>query len=162
MNVLFVQTGGTIDKDYPTQGTAYAFEIARPAAERILKVVNPSFTYRFVELLKKDSSDITDEDRELILKTCEDASENKIIVTHGTDTMVETARVLSSIKDKIIVITGSMKPERFIESDASFNLGSAIAALSLAEPGIYIAMSGRVLPWNKATKDFDQGQFVGK
>jgi L-asparaginase len=162
MQVLFIQTGGTIDKDYPTQGVAYAFEIATPAVERILKVVNPSFTYRCVELLKKDSTDISDEDRALIATTCQNAKEDKIVITHGTDTMVNTARVLSSIKNKVIVITGSMRPERFSESDAHFNVGTAVAALSLAKPGVYIAMSGQVLPWDRIDKNYDLGYFVEK
>src|SRR5258708_5386062 len=147
MGLLFIQTGGTIDKDYPTIGKAYAFEIANPAVERILKVVNPSFEYRCIELLKKDSTDITEDDRNLIVKTCSEAAEDKIIITHGTDTMVETASALSKIENKVIVITGSMRPERFTESDASFNVGTAVAALSLAKPGVYIAMIGQVLPW---------------
>lgn len=162
MTVLFIQTGGTIDKDYPTIGKSYAFEIARPAVERILNVINPSFEYRITELLKKDSIDITDEERELIAKTCKEAEEEKIIITHGTDTMVNTARVLAEagIRDKVIVITGSMRPERFFESDASFNVGSAVAALSLAKPGVYIAMSGQVQPWNRIRKNYDAGHFV--
>lgn len=160
MNVLFVQTGGTIDKDYPAQGKAYAFEIASPAVMRILEVVNPSFTYRCIELLKKDSTEITDEDRALIVKTCQESAEDKIIITHGTDTMVDTAKALSSLSDRTIVITGSMTPERFIASDASFNVGSAVAALSLADPGVYIAMSGQVLLWDKISKDYDKGRFI--
>lgn len=164
MKVLFIQTGGTIDKDYPTTGRSYSFVIGRPAAERILTVVNPSFEYRFIKLLKKDSTDITHEERELIAKTCEESKEDRIIITHGTDTMIETARVVaeSAIKDKIIVITGSMRPERFFESDASFNLGSAVAALSLAMPGVYIAMSGQVLAWDKIVKNYYIGHFTKK
>lgn len=162
MKVLFIQTGGTIDKDYPTTGKAYAFEIASPAVETMMQTVNPSFEYRVVELLKKDSSDITDEDRKLIAQTCREATEDYIVITHGTDTMTDTAKELSDINSKVIVITGSMRPERFAESDASFNVGSAVAALSLVDPGIYIAMSGQVLLWDKVLKDFTAGQFVEK
>ncbi len=159
-SILLIQTGGTIDKDYPTRGRSYAFEIASPAIVRILETVNPSFDYRCIELLKKDSTDLTDQDRELIALTCRDAAEDLIIITHGTDTMRDTARILSTIKDKTIVITGSMRPERFAESDAGFNVGSAVAALTLADRGVYIAMSGHVLPWDKITKNYDKGHFA--
>ena len=162
MDILFIQTGGTIDKDYPTKGVAYNFEIADPAVNRILKSVKPSFTYKTIELLKKDSTDMTHEDRELIVKTCQEAPQNHIVITHGTDTMVDTAKALSIITHKTIIITGSMRPERFINSDASFNVGTAIGALPYAKPGVYIAMSGQVLPWDHITKNYDQGMFVAK
>lgn len=162
MNVLLIQTGGTIDKDYPSRGVTYNFVITEPAANRILQSVNPAFEYRVLELMKKDSTDMTHEDRRQILATCQDASEKHIIITHGTDTMVDTAKILSVISDKVIILTGSMRPERFTNSDASFNLGSAIGALSVAKPGVYVAMSGQVLPWDKVTKDYNQGKFVEK
>src|SRR5665213_4280306 len=81
--------------------------------------------------MKKDSQDITDSDRKLIYKTCEDAKQSKIIITHGTDTMIETAKLLSAITDKTIVLTGSIVPEKFRGSDADFNVGSAVGALSV-------------------------------
>lgn len=160
MNILLIQTGGTIDKDYPSSGLAYEFIIAEPAAQRIIDKVNPSFTHRTIELLKKDSSDITHEDRLLIREACEKASERHIIITHGTDTMTDTAQVIDGIDGKIIVITGSMRPERFSNSDADFNLGMAVGALHTLSPGVYIAMSGRVLPWRSLHKDYDEGQFI--
>ena len=160
MNILFIQTGGTIDKDYPTEGVAYDFIIAKPAFDRILNIVNPSFEYRSLELLKKDSTDLTNEDRELIKKTCQEASEDYIVLTHGTDTMADTACMLDEIKGKTIVITGSMRPERFANSDASFNIGTAVGALPALKPGVYLAMSGRVLPWRSLHKDYTQGKFV--
>jgi L-asparaginase len=160
MNILCIQTGGTIDKNYPQHGVAYNFEIADPAVNRILELINPSFTYRALELLKKDSTDITDEDRQLIHEACVNAEEKYIIITHGTDTMVDTARALSDIENKVIVITGSMRPERFVNSDAAFNIGTAVGALGIAKDGVYVAMSGRVLLWDKVTKDYAQSKFV--
>ncbi len=160
MNILFIQAGGTIDKDYPTHGVAYSFEIAEPASERILELANPSFVHRTIELLKKDSTDITHEDRQLLLKTCLAADESFVIITHGTDTMADTASALSEIQHKTIVITGSMRPERFVNSDAAFNLGVAVGALEVLKPGVYVAMSGRVLPWDHVSKDYEQAKFV--
>lgn len=160
MNILFIQTGGTIDKDYPTRGLAYEFIIAEPATGRILEKINPSFSHRSIELLKKDSSDLTHDDRLLIKKTCEETTETHIVITHGTDTMKDTAQVLDSIEDKVIVITGSMRPERFGNTDADFNIGVAVGALSSMKPGVYIAMSGLVLPWRELHKDYDKGIFT--
>lgn len=159
-NILFIQTGGTIDKDYPTGKAAYAFEIAEPAVGRILKKIKPTFEYRIVELLKKDSTDLTDDDRKLILETCAGATEQYIVITHGTDTMRQTAAFVNGLEGKTVIITGSMRPERLVESDADFNLGTAIGAIGHLPTGIYIAMSGQVLPWDKTEKDYARGQFV--
>jgi len=160
MDILVIQTGGTIDKDYPPQGLSYDFVINQPAAERIFTKVNPSFGHRTIELLKKDSSDLTHEDRLLIRQTCEKSEEKYIIITHGTDTITDTAQAIDIIEDKIIVLTGSMRPQRFGNTDADFNLGTAIGALSALQPGVYIAMSGRVLPWRRLHKDYDHSQFI--
>lgn len=160
MKVLFIQTGGTIDKDYRRGANVYNFEIAEHAAERIVKRANLGIECRFVSLLRKDSQDITNKDRQLIVKTCTEAAEDYIIITHGTDTMTKTGESLSAIKDKIIVLTGSSLPERFHNSDADFNLGMAVGALYGLSPGVYVVMHGHVLPWNKAQKDPETGQFV--
>jgi L-asparaginase len=160
MKILFIQTGGTIDKDYPTTGQAYEFVITEPASARIITKVNPSFDHRTIELVKKDSTDLTHEDKQLIKLTCHNAPEDHIVITHGTDTMSDTAQVLDDLRGKIIVLTGSMRPERFGNTDADFNLGTAVGALSALQPGVYIAMSGQVLPWRQVHKDYDQGKFV--
>lgn len=162
MNILFIQTGGTIDKDYPRVHKGYAFEIKDPAVTRILEQVNPAFSYKILALLQKDSSEITKAERQQIIKAVKATKQKHIIITHGTDTMIETAKVLSDIKDKVIVITGAIRPERFSNSDASFNIGSAVGALGSLPNGVYIAMSGQVLPWDKVTKDRHTGQFQGK
>ncbi len=148
MKVLFIQTGGTIDKNYPAgvNNHGYNFEITEPAFDRILKRIKPKFEYEAKLLLKKDSLDLEDKDRALILETCQNSSFDKIIITHGTDTMSQTAQTLAAIKDKTIVITGAMLPEKFKDSDADFNLGTAIGALSSLPPGIYIALHGQVFP----------------
>jgi L-asparaginase len=162
MNLLFIQTGGTIDKDYPRATKGWAFEISDPAVERILERIKPSFKYKIVSLLKKDSQEITDEDRELILKTCLQEEADRIVITHGTDTMIETAHKLAIIKDKTIVLTGSMKPERFKDNDADFNVGTAIGAVESLPNGVYVAMHGRVLPYDKTLRELSTGQFVEK
>lgn len=162
MSILFVQTGGTIDKDYPRVMASYAFEIAEPVVKKFMRRVQPSFQYRIVEALKKDSLDITASDRELIAQICEQAKEKYIIVTHGTDTMVETARVLSKISDKTIVLTGAMLPAIHVESDAFFNVGTAIGAIEYLGPGVFIAMNGKLFPWKKCLKSSKSVKFIAQ
>jgi len=158
MKIIFIQTGGTIDKDYPKTKKGYAFEISEPATKRILEKLNPNFEYEIISVLKKDSLDITESDRNKILEECKKLKENKIIITHGTDTMIETAKKLSLIKDKVIILTGSMRPERFSNSDAPINLGIAIGAISILNNGVYIAMHGKVIAWGKCGRN-SKGQF---
>ncbi len=160
MKITFIQTGGTIDKDYPRTTKGYAFEISEPAVKRILEKLNPSFDFEIISALKKDSMEITDDDRQKIYDICKELKNDKIIITHGTDTMMETAEKLSSIKDKVIVITGAMRPERFTNSDAPINIGAAIGSVNVLETGVYIAMHGQVLPWHRITRNMETGQFV--
>jgi L-asparaginase len=159
MKILFIQTGGTIDKDYPKVTKGYAFEITTPAVQRILDNINPSFDFEILPLLQKDSLDLTSQDRDLIHETCLKNDADKIIITHGTDSMIETAKRLAEIKDKVIVLTGAMRPERFSNSDASFNLGVAIGAINVLSQGIYLAMNGSCYPFNKVTRNLQTGQF---
>jgi L-asparaginase len=161
MKITYIQTGGTIDKDYPRLTKGYAFEIGEPAIKRILERVNPNFEYEVVSALKKDSIDITEKDREKIYRLCKKAG-RKIIVTHGTDTMIETAEKLSDLEGKTIILTGAMRPEKFSDSDASFNIGVAVGALNVIESGVYIAMNGRVYPWDKCKRNLKTGQFIEK
>ena len=130
MNILFLQTGGTIDKDYPKSTKGYAFEIHEPAVKRILQKLNPSFSFKIQTVLKKDSLEINEIDRGIILKTCKNAKEDKIIITHGTDTIGKTAEFLSSIKNKTIILTGSMRPQRFSNSDADLNIDDSYVDFS--------------------------------
>jgi L-asparaginase len=162
MKIVFIQTGGTIDKDYPKIKSGYAFEITEPAVKRILQKVNPSFEFEVISVLKKDSLDITEEDRVKIYAACEKADTNRVVITHGTDTMIETAKKLSTIKNKVIILTGAMKPEKFCDSDASFNVGTAVGAINVLSNDVYIAMNGRIHPWNKVKRNLETGRFVEK
>lgn len=161
MYILFIQTGGTIDKDYPQVRNSYSFEIADPAVGRILQRVNPNIRYSIVSLMKKDSLDLTDNDRKKIMHFCQTTHAKRIIITHGTDTMTKTAKELRLIQNKVIVLTGAMRPEKFSDSDAMFNVGSAVGAISSLSPGVYIAMNARIYPWNRCRKNRDC-QFVEK
>ena len=160
MKITFIQTGGTIDKDYPRTTRGYAFEISEPAVKRILEKLNPSFDFEIITVLKKDSLEMTDEDRQKIYDMCKELENDKIIITHGTDTMPETAEKLNAIRDKTIVITGAMRPERFANSDAPINIGAAIGAVQVLENGVYIAMHGLVLPWNRVNRNMETGQYI--
>jgi L-asparaginase len=162
MKISFIQTGGTIDKDYPRTTLGYAFEITTPAVRRILKNVNPTFEFEVLSASKKDSTEITNEDREKLRQLIYNLKNDKVVITHGTDTMLETAEKLNGIQGKTIVISGAMRPEKFSDSDAPFNIGMAVGAIGFLAPGVYIAMHGRVLLWNKCMRNLDTGQFVEK
>jgi len=162
MKLTIITTGGSIDKDYPRGVGGYAFEITEPAVRRILDQIKPNFKYEIFPLLKKDSLDITDADRDRIFTACKNAPSDKIILTHGTDTLLATAKKLSTIKNKTIILTGAFKPERFKDSDAEFNLGVAMGAVDSLEPGVYISMHGCVYPWNRCGRDEGTGRFVEK
>ncbi len=162
MKILIIQTGGTIDKDYPKLTKGYAFEISEPAIQRIFESINPAFEFEILPLLQKDSLDINEEDRDSIREACENTNINKILITHGTDTMIETALKLNVIEKKAIIITGAMRPERFSNSDAAFNIGVAVGALNVLEEGVYVAMNGNIYPCEKVKRDEQTGQFIGK
>lgn len=159
MKISFIQTGGTIDKDYPRSTQGWAFEIAEPAVTRILEKLNPSFEYEVFSVLKKDSMEITHADRQKLLDFCEQLDNDKIIITHGTDTMIETGKFLSSIKNKVIILTGAMRPERFANSDAPITLGTAIGAANVLNKGVFIAMHGLVIAVEKASRNLEDGRF---
>ncbi len=154
MKITFIQTGGTIDKMYPQTETThgYNFEIGDPAFISILQKMNPSFDFESMSIIKKDSLDFTDADRQTVFDTVSNCKNENIIITHGTDTIYQTAEKLSSIKDKKIILTGAMLPAEFSKSDAMFNLGMAIGAIqTLQFYGIYICLYGVVVPWNQFT-----------
>lgn len=155
MKITFIQGGGTIDKDYP-QGEnhhGYEFKIDEPAFNSIFKKVNLEFEYEIIKVLKKDSLDITEDDRVKLYEIINDTKNDKIIITHGTDTIYQTAKVLSSLKGKTIVLTGAVLPEKFRDSDAMFNVGVAIGAVNLLKNGVYIALNGQVVPYKKYQND---------
>lgn len=162
MKIAFIQTGGTIDKDYPKTTKGWAFEISEPAVIRILAKLNPSFDYEIHSVLKKDSMEITETDRQKLFDFCKNLDAEKIIITHGTDTMIETAKFLSTIQNKTILLTGAMRPERFANSDAPVTIGVAIGAINLLNSGVYLAMQGRVFEYDKVTRNLKTGQFIEK
>ncbi len=159
MEVTFVTTGGTIDKDYASCAGTYNFEISEPSVKRIVCRISPKFEYEIIPVLKKDSLDMDDGDRQLIYDACKDAKNNKIIITHGTDTMVETAKKLSELKNKAIILVGASKPEKFKDSDAPINIGVAIGGINVLDSGIYIAMNGRIFQWDNVRKNKMTGEF---
>jgi len=160
MKITFLTTGGTIDKDYAPSAGTYNFTIAGPAVRKILKQVNPNFEFDIIPILKKDSLDMNNSDRQLIYDACTKVKGSKIIITHGSDTMSQTAQKIKDIKNKTIILVGSSRPEKFINSDASFNVGAAVGAINCLNKGVHIAMNGRIYKWSECYKQKDTGRFV--
>lgn len=158
--ILIVTTGGTFDKQYFDALSEY--QIAESVIEKLLTVARVTHPVRVVELMRKDSLDITDEDRALIRATVAAAPEMLVVVTHGTDTMTDTAKFLADIDNKTMVLTGALAPARFAESDATFNLGMAIACCQSAQPGVWITMNGSVFDGLKVRKDRAAGRFISQ
>src|SRR3990167_613506 len=150
--IVIFQCGGTIDKLYPQTAGSYAFLIGKPAAKRILERIRPAFQYEIKTLMRKDSLDMTDDDRTKVFEACAKETSEIIIITHGTDTMTVTAQVLSKIKGKTIVLVGSSLPEQYQGSDADFSFCFAIGASLHAPHGVYIAMNGTLFRWNQVAK----------
>ena len=160
MEILFIQTGGTIDKDYPHTTQGWAFEFGEPATTRILERLSPSFQYDIVTACQKDSLEITKAHREAMLACIKARPYDGYVLTHGTDTLLETAAYLAKrLQDQKVVLTGAMRPERFTNSDAPLNLGMAIAALQLIPSGVHVAMHGIVKPHNAMQRNLDSGAF---
>ena len=157
MKILVVTTGGTIDKVYFDALSDY--EIGESQLPQILVESHVTLEHEMVNLLRKDSLDLTDEDRALIRETVAAHPLRNVVVTHGTDTMVETGKALKGIPDKVIVLTGSMSPARFHNSDAVFNVGMAVAAAQALPPGVYIAMNGRILDPERVRKNREEHRF---
>lgn len=155
--ILILTTGGTIDKIYFDAKSTY--EVGPPHISRLLEELNLSITYRVISVTRKDSLDLTDEDRRLIYEQAATNDEQRILITHGTDTMVETGKALESISGKTIVLTGALEPALFKTSDALFNIGCALAALQTLDSGVYIAMSGRVFPCRNVRKNLHTNRF---
>jgi L-asparaginase len=152
-------TGGTIDKSYcPVDGQ---LSFSRTHVLAMLKQARVALPEGQVQtLLLKDSLDLTEADREIICRAASEARETKLIVTHGTDTMVQTAqRLAAKHLAKTIVLVGAMVPYTFSNSDGLFNLGLALGAVQLLPTGVYIAMNGRIFPWNTVRKNSARGIF---
>jgi len=157
--ILVLTTGGTIDKNYFDALSEY--QIVDSGIPALLKEARVALPLRVVELMRKDSLELTDADRALIASAAREAPEDHIVITHGTDTMTDTARVLAEqVPGKTICLTGALSPARFAETDAHFNLGMAFATAQVAPPGVYIAMSGEVFDGLKVRKDRAAGKFV--
>lgn len=151
MFIRFITTGGTIDKIY--FDAVSQFEVGESPISSILSEGLVSFDYDVVAMFQKDSLEMTDEDRRAVKDFIENDDASAYVVTHGTDTMVETARLLASIADKTIVLTGALSPARFRTTDAVFNIGMAVAAVQSVEPGVYIAMNGRIFAAGDVVKN---------
>ena len=158
--ITFVLTGGTFDKEYDALDRP--FTIGNGAVKRILDFVNPNFEATIVSFTKKVSVDITKKDMAHIKKTCSTHAGDRIVIVYGTDAMVGIGEHLKSIKNKTIVITGSLKSQLVKNTDAEFNLGFAVAAAQTLPYGTYIAMSGRIYSWDACKKNMKTGQFVEK
>lgn len=157
MNVKIFTTGGTIDKTYFDAKSEYA--VGDPQIVEILADANVLVEYDVEVLLRKDSLEINDEDRATVARRVGEESSERILITHGTDTMVETARALMDIQGKTIVLVGSLSPARFKNSDAEFNIGFALAAAQSLPAGVYIAMNGRIFSPDHVRKNRDANRF---
>ncbi|MEC8557221.1 MAG: asparaginase domain-containing protein [Planctomycetota bacterium] len=156
-HIQIFSCGGTIDKVYFDAKSDY--EVGETQIQEIFRRANVCFEHSIASLMRKDSLEMTDTDRELICGEVKKCSHSRILITHGTDTMPDTARALSHLTERTIVLTGSMTPSRFEASDAEFNIGCAVGALLSQPPGVYIAMNGIVFAGDKVRKNREAGRF---
>ena len=156
-NLLIVTTGGTIDKIYFDAKSDY--QVGEPQIGDILEEFRVAFRFHVIPLLRKDSLFVTDADRQLLRATIAAQEETRVLVTHGTDSMVQTAEVLAGIPGKTIVLTGALNPARFEGSDAVFNIGCAVGAVQSLPEGVYIAMNGRIWDPRKVRKNVEANRF---
>jgi L-asparaginase len=157
MQIKIFSVGGTIDKIYFDKKSKY--QVGEPAVDQVLREANINFPYQIESILRKDSLDMTDDDRQLIFDKIEADDHEYIIVTHGTDTIIETAKKIMSIQNKVIVLTGAIEPARSKSSDAPFNIGSAVAAVQLLPAGVYLVINGRVFDPNRVQKNLELNRF---
>jgi L-asparaginase len=158
MKIALLVTGGTLDKGYDELTGALTF--TQSCIEAVLAQGRSRIPARVEQLMLKDSLEMTATDRRKILAACRNARESSIVITHGTDTMEETARFLAGkLAGKTIVLTGAMIPARFGNSDAPFNLGCAFGAVQVLPPGVYVAMNGEIFPAAAVTKNRARGFF---
>ncbi len=158
MKIKVLITGGTFDKEYNELNGSLCFKETH--LPDMLKLGRSRVPVKIENLMMMDSLDMTDEHRDVIVKACVKSSENQIIVTHGTDTMVETARMIAAkVKNKTVVLVGAMVPYEFGSSDGLFNLGSAFGFVQTLPVGVYIAMNGRYFKWDNVRKNKQLGEF---
>jgi L-asparaginase len=157
LTIKIFTTGGTFDKIYFDAKSE--FHIGDTIIGELLEEANVDFDYDIESLLKKDSLDMDENDRETIRSAVDSVNHRRIMITHGTDTMVKTAQALLTIKDKTIVLFGAMQPARMRYSDAMYNLGVASAAVQLLPTGVYLAMNGTIFDPRKVTKNRTLNRF---
>ncbi len=155
--IRFITTGGTIDKIY--FDALSQFEVGDSLVKHILTDGLVEFDYDIVPIFQKDSLEMTDADRQTLYDFIAKDDAKHFIITHGTDTMPETADKLSDLSGKTIVLTGALTPARFRTTDAVFNVGMAVAAVQACEPRVYIAMNGQVFPAGEVRKNRDENRF---
>lgn len=160
MTIRLFVTGGTFDKQYDEITGSLAFRETH--VRDVLERGRCRLDLGVEVLMLKDSLDLTDADRARIVEACRTCPESQVVITHGTDTMVETARALAGAAlGKTIVLTGAMVPYTFGSSDGLFNLGSALSFAQVLEPGVYVAMNGRWFAWDRVRKNRGLGVFEG-
>ena len=157
MQLEIFTTGGTIDKVYFDAKSK--FEVGEPQILEVLREANLSVDYQVTPLMRKDSLELTDQDRELVRKAVEASEATRIVITHGTDTMTDTAMALAGIVGKTIVLTGAMQPARFRFTDAVFNIASAMMAAQTLAEGVYITMNGQVFDPATTRKNMEMNRF---
>jgi L-asparaginase len=159
--IRILVTGGTFDKEYNELTGELFFKETH--LHDMLRLGRSHLDVRAETLLMIDSLQMTDDHRQMVLARCRDCSECRIVITHGTDTMEQTAAVLGRASlGKSIVLTGAMVPYTFGSSDGMFNLGTALAFVQTLSPGVYVAMNGKYFPWNNVHKNRVRGVFEGK
>jgi L-asparaginase len=157
MFIRFITTGGTIDKIY--FDALSKFEVGESPIAAILSEGLVTFDYDIVSLFRKDSLEMTDADREKLVNYILEDDAECYVISHGTDTMPETAEALRRVPGRRIVMTGALTPARFRSTDAIFNVGMAVAAVQLVEPGVYIAMNGQVFAAGQVRKNRERNRF---
>lgn len=157
--LLVLTTGGTLDKVYFDALSEY--QVGSPVVGDVLKRMNVALDVELIEVCRKDSLELTDEDREKLKSLIESSKADRILITHGTDSMVKSAMTIGTQAGKVIVFTGAMQPAAFTNTDAIFNIGTAVGALMSPNTpeGCYIAMSGQVYEANEVKKNYDSKRF---
>lgn len=157
--ITFITCGGTIDKDYATSKGSYDFMIGEPKVQDLLEKLRLNMHIDILPVLAKDSLDMNHVDRETVLEAVKNSPSENIIITHGTDTMIETAKILQEVKDKVIVLVGSSLPYIFRNSDADFNIWFAVGSINTLsdvwKTGVYISMNGMLFDSTKVEKGED-------
>jgi L-asparaginase len=157
MKLHIITTGGTIDKIYFDAKSDY--QVGEPVIGELMDSLGIRFPFTVESALRKDSLDMTDADRELIRERAVQCIETHVLITHGTDGMVQTGKALHDIRGKTIVLTGALQPAAFKGSDAIFNIGCAIGALQVLGEGVYIAMNGEIFPIDNVRKNLERNCF---